>query len=123
MTTSKVAGGADSFSVPCAQSVTATRTRNAAKERSGLSFISDLQDLQCLLSRWKLKANALASFAIQERFRDRRHPADPAAVEIDLVHSNDPVSRFAPVAFPHPHRSAETHKLSRSLRRQNDFSR
>src|ERR1700674_401598 len=44
-----------SFSLPCARGVTAIRKRNAAKERSGMSFISNIQDLQCLLPGWKLK--------------------------------------------------------------------
>src|ERR1700731_1864577 len=81
--------------------------------RNGVSFITNIYNLQRLFPRRKFEADPLAALAVQERFRDRREPADPAAVEIDLIHADDPVAHLGAIAFAHEDGRAESHYIRR----------
>src|SRR5450631_1357919 len=110
MSTSNISGAG---STPRARKGSATARKSAANIfgncrpnecfRNGISFITNIYNLQRLFPRRKFEMNALTTFAVYERFRNGREPADPAAVEIDFVHAHDAVAHLGAIAFAHFH--------------------
>src|SRR3981081_2899204 len=105
-------------STPKASGINAIETRSARRKRS---FITDLYYLKRLLSRRKFEANPLASFAVQKRFGDGRHPAHSVLVGVSLIHTHDPVARFAAIGFPDCDGRSESHHVERTARCANDL--
>src|SRR5437763_11865621 len=93
------------FSAEAAKDATASKTTNAKRKRL---FITDLFYLKRLFARRKFETNPLASFPVQKRFRDRRHPADPIIFGIGFIDADDAITGLVIVRFPNRHVRAET---------------
>src|SRR5688500_4019829 len=116
MTTSNLSAGG---SWPNAKGASASEIRTANRKRS---FITDLYYLKRLFSRRKFEANPLAAFAVEERFGDWGHPADPIAIHVGLVHAHDAIARFGSVTFPHRNGRAKPNHVRRPAGGRDDFS-
>src|ERR1700674_5607961 len=128
MSTSNISGAG---SAPRARKGSAVARKSAANIfgsrlpnewfRIGISFITNIYNLQRLFPSRKFEANPLPALAVHERFRDRRKPADPAAVKIDLIHADDSVAHLGAIALANFHRRPESHYVRRAGRRRDDF--
>ena len=87
------------------------------------SFITDLFYLKRLFPRRKFETNPFASFSVQERLRDWRHPAHPIVVEIHFIHADDAITRLVAIGLANGHVGAKPNDVSRAVNRFYDLGR